>query len=132
MHRPLVITVPSAETVGLLRRLEALDDVIGLSVDRGASVKPPGDVVTVHALNKGADDVLRYAGEVGQRGPISIVTAEVASIIDPAQDEAVTNDVDEAVWEEMETGLRHPGADHRQLPGPDGPRRGDHRRRPRL
>ncbi len=109
MHRTIEITVPPTETAGLLRQLEALDDVIGLSVNPGASVKPRGDVITVHALNKGADDVLRHVAEVGRRGPISIVTAEVASIIDPAQDEAVANDVDEAVWEEMETGLRHQG-----------------------
>lgn len=45
----------------------------------------------------------------GQHGPVSIVTAEVASIIDPAHEEAVDDDVDEAIWEEMETGLRHQG-----------------------
>lgn len=97
MHRTIEIAIPSAETEWLIQSLEALDDVIGLSVNRGASVKPRGDVITVHALNKGADDVLRYAGEVGQRGPISIVTAEVASIIDPEHGQAVVNDVDEAI-----------------------------------
>ncbi|MCA1628118.1 MAG: DUF389 domain-containing protein [Acidobacteria bacterium] len=40
---------------------------------------------------------------------MSIVTAELASIIDPQHEEAVDKDVDEAVWEEMETGLRHQG-----------------------
>lgn len=86
-----------------------MDDVVGLSVERGASLKPPGDVLTVHSLNRGTDAVLKCAATARRGGPISIVTAEVASIIDPEHCAAVDNDVDEAVWEEMETGLRHQG-----------------------
>jgi len=109
MHRTIEITVGSSRTDSLLRELEALEEVIGLSVDRGASLKPPGDVITVHALNKGVDAVLRRAGAAARGGDLSIVTAEVASIIDLAHQAAVDDDVDEAIWEEMETGLRHQG-----------------------
>ena len=89
--------------------MDGLDAVVGLSVQRGASVKPPGDVVVVHVLNRGADEVLRCADAARGRGPISIVTAEVASIIDPSRQDVVDDDVDEAIWEEAETGLRHQG-----------------------
>ena len=89
--------------------MDRLDAVVGLSVQRGASVKPPGDVVIVHVLNRGADEVLRCADAARGRGPISIVTAEVASIIDPSRQDVVDDDVDEAIWEEAETGLRHQG-----------------------
>ena len=109
MHRTIEITAAPGQTDGLLRELHALDDVIGLAVERGASLKPPGDVITVHTLNRGADAVLRCAAVAGKGGPLSIVTAEVASLIDPAHDDAVSEDVDEAIWEEMETGLRHQG-----------------------
>ena len=37
----------------------------------------------------------------------SITTAEQASFIDPAHEQTLTNDVDAAIWEEMETGLHH-------------------------
>ena len=40
---------------------------------------------------------------------MSVATAEVASFIDPKHPHAVDRDVDEALWEEMETGLRHQG-----------------------
>lgn len=109
MHHTLEITTPTAHTDALLEELKRLDTVIGLSVNRGSSIKPPGDVIVVHTLNVGTDDVLKRVRMVQDEGDISIVTAELASIIAPQHDHAVENDVDEAIWEEMETGLRHQG-----------------------
>jgi Domain of unknown function (DUF389) len=107
MHRTMDISVPSGVTEPLLGLLEQQEHVIGLGVSRGASIKPPGDVITVHVLNRGADAVLH---QVAQSTPeYSIVTAETSSIIDPKLDAQVENDVDEALWEELETGLRHQG-----------------------
>jgi hypothetical protein len=61
MHRTLALTVPPAATEALLHNLQELEDVIGLSVQRGAAYKPVGGVVTVQVLNRGADEVLRRA-----------------------------------------------------------------------
>jgi len=109
MHRTLEITVAPTATDQLLQELVGLDEVIGVAVSRGASHKPVGDVITVHALNRDTDEVLKCVRLAEADGPISVVTAEVASIIDPAKQERIDNDVDEAIWEEMETGLRHQG-----------------------
>lgn len=109
MHRTITITVAAGATDALTAELLTLDEVIGLSVARGASLRPPGDVVTVHVLNRGADEVLRRVAMAQEVGPVSVVTAEAASFIDPARRGAVEGDVDEAIWEEMETGLRHQG-----------------------
>lgn len=109
MHRTIAMTVAPAATDRLLRELMQLEGVVGLSVSRGASCKPPGDVLTIHALNRDTDAVLQWGRLAEEYGPVSVVTAEVASIIDPAFQERVNNDVDEAIWEEMETGLRHQG-----------------------
>lgn len=109
MHRSLDITVPSHLTEMLAQQLTALDDVIGLTVHVGASRKPPGDVLTVHVLNRGADDVLRLARAVAQPHELSIATAELGSLISPPDSQRIVQDYDEAIWEEMETGLRHQG-----------------------
>jgi len=101
------ISVPSETTDLLLKALEQHAQVMGLSVSRGASIKPPGDVITVHVLNRGADDVLRLISQTTSE--YSIVTAETSSIIDSHLDPLVERDVDEALWEELETGLRHQG-----------------------
>ncbi|MEJ7709201.1 MAG: hypothetical protein WKF84_04910 [Pyrinomonadaceae bacterium] len=43
MHRTIEITTATQDTEALLRELEALKEVTGLSVSRGASIKPKGD-----------------------------------------------------------------------------------------
>src|SRR5215203_6278153 len=61
----------------------------------------------VHVLNYGADEVMRLADAGRQHGDISVSTGELTSIVDPKHERKVANDVDEALWEEVETGLRH-------------------------
>ena len=86
-----------------------MDEVVSLSVMREASIKPPGDVLTVHALNRGADEVMRLAERTHERGEVSVSTSELTSLVDPKQEHKVANDIDEALWEEVETDLRHQG-----------------------
>jgi hypothetical protein len=101
---------PPSITETLQAQLVALDEVIGLSVQLGAAKKPVGDVLTVHVLNRGADEVLRRArAAVADPRDLSIVTSEATSFISPADHHAVDDDRDEAIWEEMESGLRHQG-----------------------
>jgi hypothetical protein len=110
MHRTLELTVPPTVTEALQAELVVLDEVIGLNVQRGAAKKPVGDVLTVHVLNRGADEVLRRArAAVADPKTLSIVTSEATSFIAPADHHAVDDDRDEAIWEEMESGLRHQG-----------------------
>lgn len=109
MHTEIEIIVPSSYTDELTHQLQQLEGVISLSVVREASIKPPGDVITIHALNRGADEVLRLADSARKHGQVSVSTAELTSIIDPKHERKVADDVDEALWEEVETDLRHQG-----------------------
>lgn len=86
-----------------------MPNVIGLSVDRGTSLKPAGDVLVLNVLNRGTDNVLRCVSEGCRGRSYSIATAELASLIDLDNHPRIEKDYDEAVWEEMETGLRHNG-----------------------
>lgn len=109
MHRTINISLPSSDSQALCDELAALETVVGVSLARGNSIKPPGDVITVDVLNRGADDVLKLVAAASEKHELSITTHEVASFIDPKKADAVDDDVDEAIWEEMETGLRHQG-----------------------
>lgn len=109
MHRVIDITVPSNRGEQLIAALNQLEGVVGLTWQHGASIKPVGDVVTVHALNRATDDVMRAVATIGSDTPFTVVTAEVASISDPENQKQIDADVDEAIWEELETGLRHQG-----------------------
>ena len=107
MYRSFAISVPSSATDELVASLERLDQVVSLSVERGASIKPPGDVITVHSLNSHAGDVLRLAERAHEHGQVSIGTADLSSLIDREHAEAIIKDTDEALWEETEAGVRH-------------------------
>jgi len=107
VHITIEIVVPSSYTDELIQELKQLDEVVNLTVVREGSHKPEGDVVTVHALNRGADEVMRLADAVRNEGQVSVTTSELTSIVDPDQAREVRNDVDEAIWEEAETSLRH-------------------------
>lgn len=109
MHRTIEITAPPAATDALISQLEELEYIVGLSVQRGASVVPPGDVLTVHALNRDADRVMSIVDGARADGQVSVVTHELTSIVDPEQEKKVSRDIDEALWEESETSLRHQG-----------------------
>lgn len=107
MHRTIEICSPSSYTDELLGKLEDLEQVISLSVVHEGSIKPPGDVLTVHVLNYGADEVMRLVDAGREHGEVSVSTGELTSLIDPEHEHKVASDIDEALWEEVETGLRH-------------------------
>ena len=70
MHTGIEVIVPSSRTDELIGNLQQMDDVISLSVVREASIKPPGDVFTVHVLNRGADEVIRVADAAREEGQV--------------------------------------------------------------
>jgi len=55
VHRTIEIIVSPSHTDELIHELEQLERVVRLSVVPGAPVKP-GDVLTVDALNREADE----------------------------------------------------------------------------
>ena len=109
MHRTIEATVDPAKTAAIVAALTRHPHVMGLSLLPGASLKPVGDLVQIQVLNRGTDDVLSIIQKESASSPFSISTAEIASLIDPDRQEVINKDVDEAVWEEVEAGLRHNG-----------------------
>ena len=107
MYRSFEISVPASGTDELLESLERLEQVVSISVHRGASVKPAGDVITLHTLNSGAGDVFRAVDALGRDGQVSIATSDLASLVDREHEDAIVKDTDESLWEETEAGIRH-------------------------
>lgn len=109
MHHTVEMSVPSAATDGTLKALADLDGVLSLKVERGAGIKPEGDVITVHTLNRAIDDVLAAAAEAERHGPITVATGGVESLVATGAQGAIDDDADESPWEEFERTLRHHG-----------------------
>jgi hypothetical protein len=83
--------------------------LIRLAVHRGASIKPPGDVLVVTTFNQDADRVLSIADAAQEQGIVSVATSKLSSILDPECGRVLANDVDEVLWEEAETTSCHQG-----------------------
>lgn len=109
MQRTFNVSLTGDRTDRLIAQLQPIDEVVGISLQRGGSLKPVGDLLTLSVLNRGSDDVLRRIADTCAGTPYSIATSEQTSQIDPTQADVVIEDYDEAIWEEMETGLRHNG-----------------------
>jgi hypothetical protein len=109
MHKEIIISGDPATVRQMGASLRPLDDVIGLAVQVGASIKPAGDVLTVQVLNRGADEVLRLATQATREGRIDIVICSTNAFIAADRDALIGRDIDEALWEEMESGLRNHG-----------------------
>ena len=109
MHHTVEIVSPAEATDDVVNRLEKIEGVLTLLVHRGDSVRPPGDVVIVHALNRAVDDVLGAAAVAEQHGASVVTTAGLDSIVATGAQQAIDDDADESPWEEFERTLRHHG-----------------------
>jgi hypothetical protein len=109
VYRSITITLSPAATDELARALAALPAVVGLAVHRGTSLKSTGDQLVVEAFNSASDDVLERARAAAGGGALSATTSEAASLTDPSSQKLIDADLDEAVWEEMESRLLQEG-----------------------
>jgi hypothetical protein len=107
VHRSIDIAVAPAYTATLLAALTDLDGVVMLSVHRGESVKPPGDLISLVALNTAVDAVLSRVTQLSAGdAPSAVVTRTVDSLLYAPEQAGINSDQDEAAWEEVETALR--------------------------
>lgn len=106
MARTLQITTPPDQTAALLDTIQATDGVVGVRLQRGGSVVPPGDVVTVDVTNRGGHVLLRVLSAGGLAPGASLSTAEPFSLVVPGAQAAIAGDTNDASWEEMDATIR--------------------------
>jgi uncharacterized membrane protein len=104
MPRSVRITVPSDRTDTLVAEIKDVDGLISLSVQRGISVQPPGDVVSVEVTTLALHALMRLLDRQGlsTSAASSTRTSEPLSVVAASQAEVIANDSSEATWEEME------------------------------
>lgn len=109
MHRTLVFNGDPTTLANIGRDIAGVERVIAVTLHRGASLKPPGDQLTVQVLNAHADDVVRRATPALDAGIVTMVIAESSALVDSPRSSLIDRDADEMLWEEMESGLRNHG-----------------------
>lgn len=104
MPRSVQITVPSDQTDTLVAEIKSLTGLIGLSVQRGTSIHPPGDVISVEVSTRALHALMQRLDRQGflASAAISTRTNQPLSVIASSQAEAIAADSSEATWEEME------------------------------
>ena len=106
MPRTIQVTVPSTRTDTLLERVRGLGGVVGLSLQRGASLDPPGDVLTLQTTNDGLRAVFRVLSAFDVIDGGSVTTSEPHSLNSRAYARQGDREGDETVWEELSQFLR--------------------------
>ena len=110
----LRIVAPDQQAEEALRMLESSDSVIGLSVARGAAIKPRGDVITCDVLEEDASMVvsdLRQMG-IGRLGTLDmeLLDASIGEDARRADEAAPGAAADAVVWERVGQTLTREGA----------------------
>ena len=98
--------MPPDQTAALLDLVRGADGVVGVRLQRGGSLVPPGDVVAVDVTNRGAHALLAALGARGLGPGTSLSTAEPFSLVAPGAQAAIDGDTNDAPWEEMDATIR--------------------------
>lgn len=104
MARILSITSPPDRTDAILQELKEVDGLLQLQVFREASVKPPGDVITLGVPNSSLHTVMRLLDghQLSKENGISLSSSEPDSFIPTKRSYTIDRDINEGSWEEME------------------------------
>lgn len=106
MSRVLQLVTPPEWTDDVITRVRGMDGVVGVNVQRGASVEPPGDVVQVQATDLAAEQVLQLVPQLGLADRVSVVVSEPRSMIAPNHRRAVDTAANESTWDDVAAQLR--------------------------
>lgn len=106
MPRSIELSVPAEQADVILQRVEGLEGVVGLARQRGASLQPPGDMLSIQVTNDASRRVLVLLDELQVREHGSIVTNEPRSIISAEHQKLIDRETNETFWDEMAFLLR--------------------------
>jgi hypothetical protein len=109
VHHQIDVTLPADATDEVLGDLEKHDGVLAVTLQRGGSVKPAGDVLSLHVLNRSIDSVLTTVERARDFGPVTVATVRTESVVATGAQDVIEDDADESPWEEFERTLRHHG-----------------------
>jgi hypothetical protein len=100
------ISLASEKSDGLVEELRHVDGIVSISLQPGASLKPRGDVLTIHATNEGLQNVMALLAkyDIGEQAPV--LTSEPRSLVAPFSQNQLEQETNEATWPEMAALLR--------------------------
>jgi uncharacterized hydrophobic protein (TIGR00271 family) len=107
MPRTIELSTPTEKTAQVVAMLRESGEVVTLSVQRGISVLPPGDVVTVRATSDGARRLIQLLRSRGLHNDVSISTSEVDRLVQREHEDRLRRETSESTWSEIAFFIRH-------------------------
>lgn len=104
MPRIVEIALPSKQTDPLISEIKELKQLISLRVQRGISLHPSGDVITLEITDRSLHGLMQLLNKrrMLQDPDVSVTTSQPLSIISQPSAIEITNDSSKAIWEEMQ------------------------------
>jgi hypothetical protein len=101
MPHAVEISLAPGRTDEVLAAVKDVPGVVGVSVNRGASTKPPGDVIKIQASNDAARAVLKELARRDILSHGSVTTSALGSVASRDGDELLLKESSEGLWEEI-------------------------------
>ncbi len=95
MPRNIEVSLSPDHTPAAIEGVRQLSGVIGLSVQRGASLKPPGDVLSIQTTNGGSRAVLALLEDLGALEGGSVQLSELSAVVSPSHQERLGREENE-------------------------------------
>lgn len=104
MPRTVEVTVPPQQREALLDDIKKLEGLLGLRVQQGVSLQPPGDVIQLQVTTDALHELMRLLDHrgLGRDEGLAVTTSVPTGIISEPHSESISTDDSEAIWEEME------------------------------
>lgn len=106
MPRTIQISISSEKADLILQRIPQIEGICGLGRVRGASINPPGDVLTIDTTNDAARRVFAVLDELEVMEVASVRTSEPRCLLSRPCRRRLESESNETVWEEMASLLR--------------------------
>jgi len=106
MPRSIEVSVPPEKADAIVRHLQHIEGVIGLVRQRGASLQPPGDVLSIQSTNDGTRQILQVLNDLRVVDDGSIATSAPRSLISADHQALIDRESNETIWDEMAFLLR--------------------------
>ena len=109
MSRNIQVSLPSRYTDKVLPKIKALDGLIGLRVQKGISLQPPGDVLDFDLVNSQVNSCLKMLEDDGLlfREDVSVTTSRPTNIISKSASDKILSETHETSWEDILKNLLH-------------------------
>jgi hypothetical protein len=111
MARILEISLPKEHTHAVVSEIQASDHIIGIQIQRQASLKPPGDLLRVSATTDGVLSVMQLleSRQLLRSSDVTVTIMTTDATLSQPHNERIRQDFSDATWEEMESQIAKEG-----------------------